>query len=54
MKSFLFHNYNRPVLPLMYATQYFPAISKTLMRALGAEYFAKVRDSRNAMEEKKK
>jgi len=44
----------RPVLPLMYATQYFPAISKTLMRALGAEYFAKVRDSRNAIEEKKK
>ena len=43
----------RPVLPLMYAIQYMPSLSKTIMSALGAGYFAKIRDSRNAIEEKK-
>lgn len=44
----------RPVLPFMYAVQYLPSFSKTIMRMLGAGYFAKVRDSRNAIEEKNK
>ena len=44
----------RPVLPFMYAVQYLPGFSKTIMRMLGAGYFAKVRDSRNAIEEKNK
>ena len=44
----------RPVLPFMYAVQYLPDFSKTIMRMLGAGYFAKVRDSRNAIEEKNK
>ena len=43
----------KPVLPFMYAVQYLPSISKSIMKALGAEYFAKVRDSRNAMKDKK-
>lgn len=44
----------RPVLPLLYAVQYMPSLSKSFMRLIGAEYLAKVRDSRNALEEKKK
>jgi len=44
----------RPVLPFMYAVQYLPVLSKTIMRMLGAGYFAKVRDSRNAIDEKNK
>ena len=50
MENYIF----RPVLPFMYAVQYLPALSKTIMRMLGAGYFAKVRDSRNAIEEKNK
>merc|ERR1712227_680434 len=44
----------RPVLPLLYAVQYMPSLPKSFMRLIGAEYLAKVRDSRNALEEKKK
>ena len=50
MENYIF----RPVLPFMYAVQYLPALSKTIMIMLGAGYFAKVRDSRNAIEEKNK
>ena len=52
----MFHviTFLRPVLPFMYAVQYLPSFSKTIMRMLGAGYFAKVRDSRNAIEEKNK
>jgi len=42
-----------PVLPLMYANQYMPGISKIIMRILGPSFLAKVRDSRNAMESDK-
>merc|ERR1719431_2444530 len=37
----------RPVLPLMYASQYLPGISKVVMSVLGPAFLARVRDSRN-------
>lgn len=43
----------RPVLPLMYASQYLPGISKVVMAVLGPAFLARVRDSRNAMESEK-
>jgi len=43
----------RPVLPLMYASQYLPGISKVVMSVLGPAFLARVRDSRNAMESEK-
>jgi len=42
-----------PVLPMMYASQYMPALSKTAMKLLGPKFLANVRDSRNAMESDK-
>ncbi|XP_023334249.1 dehydrogenase/reductase SDR family member 7-like isoform X3 [Eurytemora carolleeae] len=42
-----------PVLPMMYLNQYLPAVSKSLMKLLGAKFLANVRDSRNAMESDK-
>lgn len=44
----------KPVLPLMYASQYMPAVSKwAFQKFLGPKFLAKVRDSRNAMESEK-
>jgi len=43
----------KPVLPLMYASQYMPTLSKAGMKLLGPKFLAKVRDSRNAMESDK-
>jgi len=44
----------KPVLPLMYASQYMPAVSKwAFQKFLGLKFLAKVRDSRNAMESDK-
>jgi len=39
-----------PALPMMYAVQYFPTISKLLIKLLGPKFLMTVRDSRNAME----
>ena len=43
----------KPVLLLMYASQYMPALAKTCMKILGPKFLANVRDSRNAMESDK-
>ena len=43
----------KPVLLLMYGSQYLPTLSKTVMKILGPKFLAKVRDSRNAMESEK-
>jgi len=43
----------RPVLTLMYLTQYCPGLTKAAMKLLKPEYLAKIRDSRNAMESDK-
>jgi len=44
----------KPVLPLMYASQYMPSVSKwVFQKFLGPKFLAKVRDSRNAMESDK-
>jgi len=43
----------KPVLLLMYASQYLPTLSKTVMKLLGPKFLANVRDSRNAMESDK-
>lgn len=43
----------KPVLLLMYGSQYLPTLSKTVMKILGPKFLAKVRDSRNAMESDK-
>jgi dehydrogenase/reductase SDR family protein 7 len=44
----------KPVLLLMYASQYMPTVSKwAFKRFLGPKFLAKVRDSRNAMESAK-
>ena len=42
-------SYSRPVLTLMYLTQYCPGLTKAAMKLLKPEYLAKIRDSRNAM-----
>jgi len=42
-----------PVLPLMYFSQYLPTFSKWIVQKIGPKYLAKVRDSRNAMEDEK-
>lgn len=36
----------RPILQMLYASQYLPAISKTMMRLIGTKGFQKMRDSR--------
>jgi len=43
----------KPVLLLMYGSQYLPSLSKSVMKVLGPKFLAKVRDSRNAMESEK-
>ena len=37
----------------MYLTQYCPGLTKAAMKLLKPEYFAKIRDSRNALESDK-
>jgi hypothetical protein len=41
------------VLPLLYVSQYLPALSKSLMKLIGPKYLAKLRDSRDAMQSDK-
>jgi len=43
----------KTVLFFMYCAQYLPTISKSVMRLLGPNFLAKLRDSRNAMESNK-
>lgn len=43
----------RPVLTLMYLTQYCPALTKAAMRFLKPEFLSKIRDSRNALDSDK-
>jgi len=39
-----------PVLPLVYASQYLPSVSRMILSLVGPSFLAKIRDSRNAME----
>jgi len=43
----------KPVLTLLYVSQYMPSLAKAGLRLLGPKFLAKVRDSRNAMESEK-